>query len=94
MWPYLKVGGGNSTERDVAVVANLSARVSSIGDNGLGGWHSYRASKTALNQCMLSFFLVLFNFSTKIIIILFYLYFYIWKCTFKHFKNHAILIPI
>ena len=25
--------------------------VSSIGDNALGGWHSYRASKTALNRC-------------------------------------------
>jgi NAD(P)-dependent dehydrogenase (short-subunit alcohol dehydrogenase family) len=33
-----------------AIVANLSARVSSVGDNKLGGWHSYRASKTALNQ--------------------------------------------
>ena len=28
----------------------LSARVGSIGDNGLGGWISYRASKAALNQ--------------------------------------------
>jgi NAD(P)-dependent dehydrogenase (short-subunit alcohol dehydrogenase family) len=34
----------------VPVIANWSARVSSIGDNALGGWHSYRASKTALNQ--------------------------------------------
>ncbi|KAL4598512.1 hypothetical protein ACB092_11G064200 [Castanea dentata] len=50
MWPLLKVGGGSGTERDVAVVANLSARVGSIGDNHLGGWHSYRSSKTALNQ--------------------------------------------
>lgn len=50
MWPLLKAGGGNGTEREVAVVANLSARVGSIGDNKLGGWHSYRASKTALNQ--------------------------------------------
>ena len=33
-----------------AVVANLSARVGSIGDNRLGGWYSYRASKAALNQ--------------------------------------------
>lgn len=33
-----------------AVVAVLSARVGSIGDNRLGGWHSYRASKAALNQ--------------------------------------------
>ncbi len=30
--------------------AALSARVGSIGDNGLGGWYSYRAAKTALNQ--------------------------------------------
>ncbi|KAK4551148.1 hypothetical protein RGQ29_032501 [Quercus rubra] len=50
MWPLLKFGGGSGTERDVAVVANLSARVGSIGDNHLGGWHSYRSSKTALNQ--------------------------------------------
>lgn len=28
----------------------LSARVGSIGDNRLGGWHGYRASKAALNQ--------------------------------------------
>lgn len=52
MWPLLKMGGGSGTEREFAVVANLSARVGSIGDNGLGGWHSYRASKAALNQCM------------------------------------------
>ncbi|GAY54714.1 hypothetical protein CUMW_158860 [Citrus unshiu] len=50
MSPLLKVGG-TGIERDVAVVANLSARVGSIGDNRLGGWHSYRASKAALNQC-------------------------------------------
>lgn len=28
----------------------LSAKVGSIGDNRLGGWHSYRASKAALNM--------------------------------------------
>ena len=33
-----------------AVLAALSARVGSIGDNRAGGWHSYRASKAALNQ--------------------------------------------
>lgn len=32
------------------VFVTLSARVGSIGDNRLGGWHSYRASKAALNQ--------------------------------------------
>ncbi|CAJ1963064.1 unnamed protein product [Sphenostylis stenocarpa] len=50
MWPLLKVGGGHGTERSTAVVASLSARVASIGDNRLGGWHSYRSSKAALNQ--------------------------------------------
>jgi NAD(P)-dependent dehydrogenase (short-subunit alcohol dehydrogenase family) len=30
----------------------ISARVGSISDNNLGGWHSYRASKAALNQVM------------------------------------------
>jgi len=35
-----------------SVVAVLSAKVGSIGDNQLGGWHSYRASKAALNQIM------------------------------------------
>jgi len=33
-----------------SVFATLSARVGSISDNRLGGWHSYRASKAALNQ--------------------------------------------
>jgi len=33
-----------------AAFALLSARVGSIGDNGLGGWYGYRASKAALNQ--------------------------------------------
>lgn len=32
------------------VFAALSARVGSIGDNRMGGWHGYRASKAALNQ--------------------------------------------
>jgi NAD(P)-dependent dehydrogenase (short-subunit alcohol dehydrogenase family) len=33
-----------------AVLAALSARVGSIGDNWAGGWHAYRAAKAALNQ--------------------------------------------
>lgn len=33
-----------------ARLAVLSARVGSIGDNGLGGWYAYRAAKAALNQ--------------------------------------------
>ncbi|MFM5916731.1 MAG: SDR family NAD(P)-dependent oxidoreductase [Novosphingobium sp.] len=37
------------------VFAVLSAKVGSIGDNRLGGWHSYRASKAALNMLTANF---------------------------------------
>lgn len=37
------------------VFAALSARVGSIGDNRIGGWHSYRASKAALNMLVRNF---------------------------------------
>lgn len=37
------------------VFAALSARVGSIGDNRLGGWYSYRASKAALNMLLKTF---------------------------------------
>jgi len=33
-----------------AILAVLSARVGSIGDNRLGGWYAYRAAKAAVNQ--------------------------------------------
>ncbi len=33
-----------------AIFASISARVGSIGDNRLGGWYSYRASKAAQNM--------------------------------------------
>lgn len=36
--------------KERSLTAFLSARVGSIGDNHLGGWISYRASKAALNQ--------------------------------------------
>ena len=35
-----------------AVFAALSARVGSTSDNRLGGWHSYRAAKAALNMLL------------------------------------------
>jgi NAD(P)-dependent dehydrogenase (short-subunit alcohol dehydrogenase family) len=35
-----------------AVFATLSAKTGSIGDNRLGGWYGYRASKAALNQIL------------------------------------------
>lgn len=37
------------------VFAALSARVGSIADNRLGGWHGYRASKAALNMLIRNF---------------------------------------
>lgn len=41
--------------RQRAVAIFLSARVGSIADNRLGGWHSYRASKAALNALVRCF---------------------------------------
>ncbi|MEM9625368.1 MAG: SDR family NAD(P)-dependent oxidoreductase [Pseudomonadota bacterium] len=38
-----------------SVFAAISARVGSIGDNQLGGWHAYRASKAALNMILKNF---------------------------------------
>jgi NAD(P)-dependent dehydrogenase (short-subunit alcohol dehydrogenase family) len=35
-----------------SIFACLSARVASISDNSIGGWHSYRASKSALNMIL------------------------------------------
>lgn len=37
-------------DRQRSVLAVLSAKVGSLGDNRLGGWYSYRASKAALNM--------------------------------------------
>ena len=42
-----------------SVFAALSARVGSISDNDLGGWHGYRASKAALNMMIKNFALEL-----------------------------------
>ena len=46
--PYLR-------RNSKSIFAFLSARVGSISDNKLGGWYSYRASKTALNQIIKNF---------------------------------------
>jgi NAD(P)-dependent dehydrogenase (short-subunit alcohol dehydrogenase family) len=37
---------------DRSIFASISAKVGSIGDNQLGGWYGYRASKAALNMLM------------------------------------------
>ena len=35
-----------------SIFASISAKIGSIGDNRLGGWYGYRASKAALNMLM------------------------------------------
>lgn len=40
------------SHRDHCIFATISAKVGSIGDNQIGGWYGYRASKTALNMLM------------------------------------------
>ena len=42
-------------DQPLAKWVHITARVGSIGDNSKGGWYSYRASKTALNQAMRTF---------------------------------------
>ncbi|RKO89219.1 hypothetical protein BDK51DRAFT_21781 [Blyttiomyces helicus] len=42
------IGGEGALGAPVWV--NISARTGSIGDNGLGGWYSYRVMKAGLNQ--------------------------------------------
>ena len=46
--PYLN-------NKSKSIFAFLSARVGSISENKLGGWYSYRSSKTALNQIIKNF---------------------------------------
>lgn len=41
---------GVGKNQHAAVLVNMSAKVGSITDNGLGGWYSYRMSKAALNM--------------------------------------------
>ena len=41
--------------KNKSIFAFLSARVGSISENKLGGWYSYRSSKTALNQIIKNF---------------------------------------
>ncbi|XP_029484562.1 C-signal [Oncorhynchus nerka] len=55
--PLLQKGSGafgqqppEKTKRHSGIIVNITAKVGSIGDNGLGGWYSYRMSKAALNM--------------------------------------------
>ncbi|XP_077470149.1 C-signal isoform X1 [Stigmatopora argus] len=55
--PLLQKGSGGfgrqpteNAKRHSGIIVNITAKVGSIGDNGLGGWYSYRMSKAALNM--------------------------------------------
>lgn len=47
----------------------LSARVGSISDNRLGGWHSYRASKAALNMLIKNYAIELNRLRRPVIVV-------------------------
>lgn len=49
-WELLRKGQGHGTGRAGSVIANISARASSMKDNTFAGWYGYRASKAALNM--------------------------------------------
>lgn len=44
----------NVAASELKTIAGISTRVSSLDDNGSGGMYSYRASKVALNQILVS----------------------------------------
>jgi NAD(P)-dependent dehydrogenase (short-subunit alcohol dehydrogenase family) len=56
--------------RDRSVFASISAKVGSIGDNEIGGWYGYRASKAALNMLMRTVAIEFTRKSPKTLVIL------------------------
>lgn len=52
-----------------AVVASLSARVGSIGDNRLGGWYAYRSAKAAQNMLTRCMAIELGRLGRKVIVV-------------------------
>lgn len=56
-------------QSEPVVFASLSARVGSIGDNHLGGWYAYRASKAAQNQLLRSFAIELSRLNRRSIVL-------------------------
>ena len=51
------------------IIGSLSARVGSIGDNGFGGWYSYRASKSAHNMLMKTYSIELKRLNKRSIVL-------------------------
>ena len=58
--------------KDECVITGLSARVGSIEDNGLGGWYTYRSTKSALNMMMKNLAIELKRQSPNSTVILFH----------------------
>ncbi|MBZ9559996.1 MULTISPECIES: SDR family NAD(P)-dependent oxidoreductase [unclassified Modicisalibacter] len=52
-----------------AIVASLSARVGSIGDNRMGGWYAYRASKAAHNMLLRTAAIELARYNRRAIVL-------------------------
>uniref|UniRef100_A0A8D0FZ07 C-factor n=1 Tax=Sphenodon punctatus TaxID=8508 RepID=A0A8D0FZ07_SPHPU len=57
------------TRQHRAVLVNMTAKVGSIEDNGLGGWYSYRMSKAALNMATKNLSIELGRGKTKVVCI-------------------------
>ena len=51
------------------IFAVMSARVGSISDNKMGGWHSYRSSKAALNMMIKNFSIELKRVRSKCLVV-------------------------
>ncbi len=73
--------------------AALSARVGSIGDNGLGGWYSYRASKSALNQLLHTAAIEVARSHPKAVIALLHPGTVATAFTEKYRANHDVVAP-
>ncbi|MCX7596052.1 MAG: SDR family NAD(P)-dependent oxidoreductase [Fischerella sp.] len=54
---------------DRSIFASISAKIGSIGDNQLGGWYGYRASKAALNMLMRNVAIEYARTSSKTIVV-------------------------
>ena len=50
-----------------SLICNISARVGSLADNGLGGWYSYRMSKAALNMATVNLAIELKRQRTQVV---------------------------
>jgi NAD(P)-dependent dehydrogenase (short-subunit alcohol dehydrogenase family) len=60
---------GRVTSKHPLKIGILTARVGSISDNRLGGWHSYRASKAALNMLIKNFAIEFERMKKQVIIV-------------------------